>query len=247
VAHGFGDVAVERLNRFKLRSKVAITLEPRPEVRMRGAEVAPVLQRAFGIDTGELVEQGRISEIGGCRLMPVRWNGTEGVDIIGPDPASVVPDGSAWCGIEAWEALRVEAGIPVMGSELDGRTIAAEAGLVERTVNFTKGCYTGQELVARLDARGNRVARHLRGVVLDPIADATPATPEHLDEGVLYSVDSEKVVGECTSAAWCPGVGGPAALAYVHRSIGPSTAVMVRREGPTPGQWRGQVRALPMG
>ena len=49
---------------------------------------------------------------------------------------------------------RVEAGIPAMGRELDERTIAAEAGLVERTVSFTKGCYTGQELVARLDSRG---------------------------------------------------------------------------------------------
>ena len=52
-----------------------------------------------------------------------------------------------------------------MGTELTGKTIAAEAGLVERTVSFTKGCYTGQELVARLDARGSNVARRLVGVV----------------------------------------------------------------------------------
>ena len=52
-----------------------------------------------------------------------------------------------------------------MGAELDERTIAAEADLLDRCVSFTKGCYTGQELVARLDARGNRVARHLRGLV----------------------------------------------------------------------------------
>ena len=62
--------------------------------------------------------------------------------------------------------MRVEAGIPVMGAELDERTIAAEADLLDRAVSFTKGCYTGQELVARLDARGNRVARHLRGLVV---------------------------------------------------------------------------------
>ena len=52
-----------------------------------------------------------------------------------------------------------------MGTELTGKTIAAEAGLVERTVSFTKGCYTGQELVARIDSRGSNVARRLVGVV----------------------------------------------------------------------------------
>ena len=65
-----------------------------------------------------------------------------------------------------------------MGAELDERTIAAEADLLERSVSFTKGCYTGQELVARLDARGNRVARHLRGlVVAGPDARRTPTSP----------------------------------------------------------------------
>ncbi len=246
VAHGFGDIALERLNRFKLRSKVDITLAPRPEVRIRGAGVDLVLRRGLGIDVEDLVRQGRIGQLRGCRLMPVRWNGTGGVDIIGPEPGSLVPDGCEWCDVEAWEALRVEAGIPEMGSELDGRTIAAEAGLVERTVSFTKGCYTGQELVARLEARGNRVARRLRGVVLDAAATTAPLSVEDLRESTLYAVDSEKRVGECTSSAWCPGLGGPAALAYVHRSVGPTTVVTLRREGQTSGRWRGQVRALPM-
>ena len=61
-----------------------------------------------------------------------------------------------------------------MGTELTGKTIAAEAGLVERTVSFTKGCYTGQELVARIDSRGSNVARRLVGVV----APAEPADGE---------------------------------------------------------------------
>ena len=73
------------------------------------------------------------------------------------------PPGSATaavrCGEEAWEAARIEAGVPVNGREIVEGTIAAEVGLVERTVSFTKGCFTGQELVARLDARGSKVAR----------------------------------------------------------------------------------------
>ena len=71
----------------------------------------------------------------------------------------------------AFEAARIEAGVPAMGREITDKTIPQEAGaLVEHAVSFTKGCYTGQELVARLDARGNNVARRLRGVVLPPAA-----------------------------------------------------------------------------
>ena len=64
-----------------------------------------------------------------------------------------------------------------MGTELTNKTIAAEAGLVERTVNFTKGCYTGQELVARLDSRGSNVARRLVGVVAPAGGDAPGPGP----------------------------------------------------------------------
>ncbi len=128
-----------------------------------------------------------------------------------------------------------------MGRELDGGTIAAEAGLVERTVSFTKGCYTGQELVARLDARGNRVARRLCGIVLDP-----PAT----EAGGLVGADltvadgDGKVVGTVTSAAWCPGVGAVAGLAYVHRSVDVGATVDI---GSTAGEpVTGRVVTLPM-
>ena len=74
-----------------------------------------------------------------------------------------------WAMPAAFEAARIEAGVPEMGHELTDKTIPQEAGaLVEHAVSFTKGCYTGQELVARLDARGGNVARRLRGVVLRP-------------------------------------------------------------------------------
>ena len=59
-----------------------------------------------------------------------------------------------------------------MGAELDTSTIPAEAGIVEPSVSWTKGCYTGQELVARIDSRGSNVPRRLAGVVLG--ADVVP-------------------------------------------------------------------------
>jgi folate-binding protein YgfZ len=104
------------------------------------------------------------------------------------------------------EPLRIEAGTPVWGKELDDAVLPAEAGLDETHVSFTKGCYPGQEPIARLHYRG-RPNRRLR--VLE-IADASPG-----DEIVL----GEKTVGRVTSAV--PG----RALGYVRREV-PDDAVL---------------------
>ena len=126
-----------------------------------------------------------------------------------------------------------------MGSELDQRTIAAEAGLLERCVSFTKGCYTGQELIARLDARGNQVARRLVGIVFDaaPIDGAARVVP---GAAVLTG---EKSVGSVTSAAWSPALQAPIALAYLHRSVPIGSVVVLDGEGATVA---GEVRELPL-
>jgi tRNA-modifying protein YgfZ len=102
--------------------------------------------------------------------------------------------------VEALERLRIEAGTPRWGRELDDRVLPAEAGLDERAISFTKGCYPGQEPVARLRYRG-KVNRRLR--VLD-VATASPG-----DE-IRFG---DKVVGRITSAA--DGV----ALAYVRTEV----------------------------
>ena len=107
---------------------------------------------------------------------------------------------------EELEALRIEAGTPRWGSEIDETILPAEAGLDETHVSFTKGCYPGQEPIARLHYRG-RPNRRLR--VLE-VADAEPG-----DEIVL----GEKVVGRVTSAV--PG----RALGYVRREV-PDDAVL---------------------
>lgn len=205
---GFGGVVSARLKKFKLRTKVDIEQLDWRCVALRGDGVSPPLETRTAPPF----------------VSPVDWNGTHGVDLLGPggagaDPAGWrwdVPPDAVWCDAAAWEALRVEAGIPKMGAELDSRTIAAEAGLVERAVNFTKGCYTGQELVARLDARGSRVARRLCGIVA---ADTEGEEAGQLAGAALWLPDGEKVVGHCTSASFCPGLGAVGALAYLHRSV----------------------------
>jgi len=220
VEGGFGDVVAQRLSRFRLRSKVTIEATSAVCVALRGPDALSM--------AGPGDAEGVLDQDGDPLTLPFSWHGTEGVDLLGPGAEDAVPADARWCGGESWEALRVEAGIPVMGRELDGRTIAAEAGLLERTVSFTKGCYTGQELIARLDARGNRVARRLCGVVLADDGGEGPHRRGDLLGSALVVEARAEPVGSVTSAAWCPGVGAVAGLAYLHRSVevpGPVTVV----------------------
>jgi len=110
-----------------------------------------------------------------------------------------------------WDRRRVELGIPAMGRELTEDTIPEESGLVDASVSFTKGCYTGQELVARIDSRGRNVPRRLRRVVLE-------AEGGQLADGDELTVGG-KVVGRVTTAA------GGQGLAYIGRAVEPGTTV----------------------
>jgi len=122
--------------------------------------------------------------------------------------------GAVPVGEVAAETLRVERGRPRYGLDLDDTTIPQEAGLNERAVSFTKGCYPGQETVARLHYRG-KPNRHLRGLRL-----SAPATPG--DELRL----GPKVVGRVGSVAVSPDL-GPLALALVRREAEPGSTVAV--------------------
>ena len=136
-----------------------------------------------------------------------------------------------------------------MGAELDERTIAAEADLLERAVSFTKGCYTGQELVARLDARGNNVARQLRGLV---VAARRGGGVRRRASAALVGAGRRaraSSVGTVTSAAWSPALGCTVALAYVHRSVTEPGAVELADEASRATRRVGggaEVRSLPL-
>ena len=109
---------------------------------------------------------------------------------------------------EELELLRIEAGTPRFGREIDDRVLPAEAGLVERAVSLTKGCYPGQEPIARLHHRGH-ANRGLRVLAID--GDELPAYDADVRLG-------EKAVGRVTSAARSP-EGGIVALAYVRLGV----------------------------
>ena len=110
-----------------------------------------------------------------------------------------------------WDVLRIEAGRPVFGADMDGETIPLEAGIESRAISFTKGCYPGQEVVIRVLHRGHgRIARKIAGLV---VAGAEVPGPGDL----LRAGDSE--AGRVTSAAWSPRLGAPIALAMIQRDF----------------------------
>jgi tRNA-modifying protein YgfZ len=199
---GAGDQLVTRLRRFLLRTDA--TIEPLAGwrcVALRGPG-------AVGAAPAATIAAGAELQV------PAGWPGVEAVDLLGPEVT--VPDDIPVADPDAYEALRIAAGVPAMNAELTDKTIPAEAGqwVVDASVSFTKGCFTGQELVARIDSRGGNVPRHLRGVVL-AVAGATlpPA-------GAVVTVDDAEV-GIITSAAHSPLLRAPVALAYVSRAVDP--------------------------
>ncbi len=105
------------------------------------------------------------------------------------------------------EARRIEAGMPVSGRDVQGSNLPQEVGRDARAINFVKGCYLGQETVARLDALGH-VNRILRGGWLE----GTSAVPP---DGTALVGEDGKAAGTITSAAYSPERGAPVFLGYV--------------------------------
>jgi folate-binding protein YgfZ len=130
------------------------------------------------------------------------------------------------------EVLRIEAGRPRWGAELGEDVIPIEAGLLDRAISTTKGCYTGQEVIIRILHRGH-VNRHLRGLIL---GESVP------DPGTeLFRAGEPKTVGRITSACLSPRFGRALALGYVRREIEPGH---VLRTGSPDGE-PAEVCALP--
>jgi folate-binding protein YgfZ len=219
---GFGATVIERLNRFKLRVKSTVEPLDWKCLAVRG----PKAHEAVGLG-------GPNAVVGAAGTVVVAdWPGLPGADLVAESPQP--PPDVRLCELDAYESVRIEAGIPVMGRELDESTIPAEAGVVEQSVSFTKGCYTGQELVARIDSRGGNVPRKLRGVIMGTNVLPPPgATVMH----------DEKDVGRLTSVGESLDLRAPVALAYVRRAVTPPAEVTVVWDG---GSAPARVEPLPL-
>jgi tRNA-modifying protein YgfZ len=166
----------------------------------------------------------REARLGGAAVRLVTT--ADGVDVLcaagdaGAVGVALVGAGATVVDETAAEIARIEAGRPRYGIDLDDTTIPQEAGLNDRAVSFTKGCYVGQETVARLHWRG-KPNRHLRGLRLSsPVATGTPLRL------------GEKDVGRVGSAGVSP-LHGPIALALVRREAPPGAVLDAGDDGTT--------------
>ena len=130
------------------------------------------------------------------------------------------------------EVVRVEAGIPRFLADMNTDTIPLEAGIEERAISMSKGCYPGQEVIVRVLHRGGgRVAKKLVGMVF-PAGAVVPAVGEKVRSG-------DREIGSITSAVTSPRLARPIALGYVHRDfVAPGTRVSV-------GEAEAEISALP--
>jgi hypothetical protein len=119
----------------------------------------------------------------------------------------LVQAGARRVGMQAFEARRIESGFPFYGADISDKNLPQELARDDRAISFTKGCYLGQETVARIDALGH-VNQTLAGVRFDGGA-AVPIGLELTADGAI--------VGRVTSAAYSPGLHAPLALAFVRR------------------------------
>ncbi len=223
---GYGEVAVDDLTRFKFRVKADIE-PPEPLVELWGPGAGAVLAGA-GLPAPDGWEA-----TAGAIVARVPMGRLDRFLVHGGRREALVAAGAVPAGRLAADAVRIEAGEPVMGVDVDEKTIPQESGLVEDSVSFTKGCYLGQELVARIDSRG-RVNRHLRGLVIR--------------ENVLPPLGAEltldgKAVGTLTSLGESLELRAPVGLALVRREVEPGVAVPLRWEG---GETVTEVRELPL-
>jgi folate-binding protein YgfZ len=205
VDQGAGDAVLARLARFKLRTEVDLELERWSGLAVRGPGA------------------GAVDAPSGSSVLAAAWPGVEAVDLLSSGELALA--GVPLVDVAVLEALRIECGVPTMGAELTEATIPAEAGawLIEASVSFTKGCYTGQELVARVDSRGGNVPRPVRGLLVD-----TAVPPP----GAAVLADGSEV-GTVTSSARSTAL-GPIALAVVGRATTAGTRVELRwRDGTT--------------
>lgn len=115
--------------------------------------------------------------------------------------------------LDTFEVIRIERGVPRFLADMTDDTIPLEAGIEDRAISFTKGCYVGQEVIVRVTTRGGgRVAKKLVRLVGDPAAEIVP-----LPESRIMSFDKD--IGRVTSVAFSPRLERVVALGYVHRDF----------------------------
>ena len=233
-----GEITFQTLRRFLLygtKAKMENCAESWGLLLVSGPKAGQVIQSAFGVDVTDLKPLTFVTaQIGGNHALVIRTEETGETDMEILLPAAGLV--AAWTnlletgaqygltaiGSHALEALRMEAGIPKAGPDLNEDIVPPEAHLEGKAFSLSKGCYPGQEVVARMDTYGN-VRRHLVGIVMK---DST-VPPKGAK---LFSGDRE--VGWISSAVHSPQLNHVIAFGFPLRDFSaPGTALSVEIDG----------------
>lgn len=234
---------LEGLDKYLFSEKAAFrdATGERALLVLAGPDAPALAERLAGVSVPEAAWAHAPATLGGIDVRLVRGGGETGepevwVVAAAGDGARLWPAlvgaGARPVGHVAHESLRVEAGAPLYGPDVDATVLLPEIPLAH-LVSYTKGCYIGQEVVVRIRDRGH-VNRHLRGLLLDGEAVPSPG------DAVLAG---QSEIGRVTSATWSFGLKRPLALGLVRRQHAePGTLVAVRSaDRPLPAM----VSALP--
>src|SRR2546423_558402 len=201
------------LERFSLAGdfKVADVTDQTALLSVQGKGAPDFIRAEFGRPVQEM-ERRAISQISeDLYIVPATHTAEEGFDLFMAEKDSdywwnrLIDDGIRPVDEETQEILRIEAGIPRYGIDMDDTTIISETNL-DDAISFTKGCYVGQEIVIRIKHRGH-VAKKLTGVLLDARTELEPGTLLLNDDGVE--------IGRVTSSVFSPHLEKMAAMAYI--------------------------------
>lgn len=244
-----GETTLQALRKFLLygtKAKMENCAETWGLLLVSGPKAGVLIQTAFGVDISHLKLLSFVTqEIGGQQAMLIRAEETGETDIEILLPTEGVT--SAWerlwavgapmglkaFGAQAREILRIEAGLPRAGIDLTEDIVPPEANLEGKAFSLTKGCYPGQEVVARMDTYGS-VRRRLVGLVLQDAA--LPSKGAKLFSG-------EREVGWVSSSAHSPSLGCSIAFGFPLRDFTtPGTSLTVEVEGRS---YEAIVRTLP--
>jgi folate-binding protein YgfZ len=194
------------------------------DVRIEDATASTVQVGIYGPAADDVVNAFRDET--GLAIMPADEFGLAGFEVIvtSENRAALFAKlaGITQVTVDVVETCRIEAGVPRFLADMTGDTIPLEAGIEDRAISLTKGCYVGQEIIIRILHRGGgRVARRLVRIGFEAGAPVPAAG------AVLYADDRE--IGVITSATQSPAFGRPVALGYVHRDFaGGGASVDVR-------------------
>ncbi|MDE0332292.1 MAG: hypothetical protein OXL41_10530 [Nitrospinae bacterium] len=222
VAPGMAEILAEEIDRFIIMDQVEVTNETENSfcIGLFGPDSREIIAKA-GMGEPSSEEHGHRTS-GNMMIARELWTGEDGYLLMGlRDEAesvwrTLLDAGANPAGVAAFGSLTIEAGVPLFSKDMTSAVNPMQAGLEEKAIDFDKGCYIGQEVIAKIKYLG-QVNRGLVGLKVEGKAVPEPGAAVYCDE---------KNIGAITRSAFCPTVGAVLAFAYLPRAqMEPGTEV----------------------